>query len=98
VQTIQLTAQVDPDGVLRVQLPDDLKNTMIEATIVFTSTENIPAAWMNRDRAQSLANLTADDRISWAELVHSLAGAWAEDFPSLVEIRTGAVDLNRESL
>jgi hypothetical protein len=98
VQTIQLTAQVAPNGVLRVQIPDSLKNTTIEATIVFTSTENIPAAWMDKDKAQSLANLTEDDRISWTKLVHSLAGSWAEDFPSLVEIRTGAVDTNRESL
>jgi hypothetical protein len=82
VQTIQLIAQIDPDGVLRVQLPDGLKNTIIEATIVFNSTENIPAARMNKYRAPSLANLTEDDRISWTELVHSLAGAWSEDFPA----------------
>jgi hypothetical protein len=94
VQTIQLTAQVDPDGVLRVQLPDCLKNTTIEATIVFTSTENIPGAWMEKNRAPSLSSLTADDRISWIELVHSLAGAWVEDFPSLVEIRTETLILS----
>ncbi len=98
MQTIQLTTQVDPDGVLRVQLPDGLKNTTIEATIVFTSTENIRAARMDKDKVPSLANLTADDRISWMELVQALSGAWAEDFPSLVEIRTETLDTNRESL
>jgi hypothetical protein len=65
MQTIQLTVQVDDRGVLRVQMPDGLKNSTVEATIVFTSLENSIAV----------------DRITWAELVSSLAGAWAEDFP-----------------
>jgi hypothetical protein len=82
MKTIQLTGQVDDNGVLRVQMPDGLKNSTVEATIVFTSLENSIAV----------------DRTTWAELVNSLSGAWAEDFPSLTEIRTGAVDVERESL
>ena len=78
MQTIQLTAQVDDRGVLRVQMPDGLKNSTVEATIVFTSLENSVAV----------------DRIAWAEFVGSLAGAWAEDFPSLTEIQTEASELS----
>jgi hypothetical protein len=91
VQTIQLTAQVDDDGMLWVQMPDGLKNTTVEATIVFTATSD-------RSKSSSSSNLMAEDRTAWTELVHSLSGAWAEDFPSLTEIRTGTVDTERESL
>ena len=78
MQTIQLTAQVDDDGMLRVQIPDGLKNITVEATIVFTATS---------DRSKSpSSNIVADDRTVWIEIVHSLAGAWAEDFPSLNNI------------
>ena len=51
MQTIQLTAQVDDDGMLRVQMPEGLKNTTVDATIVFTAT-SCAVAW--GDRAKSL--------------------------------------------
>lgn len=31
---------------------------------------------------------TVDSVLPWTELVYSLAGAWAKDFPTLEEIRT----------
>ena len=89
MQTIQLTAQVDDDGMLWVQMPDGLKNTTVEATIVFTATSD-------RSNSPSPSNAMAEDRTAWREIVHSLTGAWAEDFPSLAEIRTGTVDTQRE--
>jgi hypothetical protein len=37
--------------------------------------------------------------VSWTELVYSLAGAWANDFPTLEEIRAeSGQDIPRESL
>jgi hypothetical protein len=35
---------------------------------------------------------------SWEELVFSLAGSWADDFPSLEDIRGVGQDVRRESL
>ena len=86
MQTIQLTAQVDDEGVLRVQMPDGLKNSTVDATIVFVTTRNNSANWMNESNSSSLDNLTTDDRRSWIDLVNSLSGAWAEDFPDLAEV------------
>jgi hypothetical protein len=91
MQTIQLTAQVDDDGMLRVQMPEGLKNITVEATIVFIATSD-------RSKSPSPSNTMAEDRTVWSEIVHSLAGAWAEDFPSLTEIRSGTVDTEREIL
>ena len=79
MQTIQLTAQVDDEGVLRVQMPDGLKNSTVDATIVFVTTRNNSADWMNESNSSSLDKLTTDDRTSWIELIQSLSGAWAED-------------------
>jgi hypothetical protein len=93
MQTIQLTAQIDAEGVLRVQMPDRLKNKTVEATLVFTTTESSKVSELDKSSLPSLA-----DSLSWTELVRSLAGAWSEDFPSLQEIRTGALDVERESL
>ncbi len=87
MQTIQLTAQVDDRGVLRVQMPDGLKNSTVDATIVFITTENNSTDLMNKSNSLSLGNSTADDRTSWIELVQSLSGAWEEDFPTLAKIR-----------
>lgn len=98
MQTIQLTAQIDDRGVLRIQMPDRLKNTTIEATIVFTATGDGTVDGMNKSHSASLENSTTDDSISWTELVRSLAGAWTEDFPSLAEIRAESVDIERENL
>jgi hypothetical protein len=42
---------------------------------------------------------TVDSSIAWTELVYSLAGAWANDFPTLEEIRAeSGQDILRESL
>jgi hypothetical protein len=42
---------------------------------------------------------TVDSPMSWTELVHSLAGTWATDFPTLEEIRAeSGEDIRRESL
>jgi molecular chaperone DnaK (HSP70) len=98
VQTIQLTAQVDADGVLRVRMPEGMKNTTVEATIVFTAAEYNSSARIDRSNPSSLTNLITEDSKSWVELVQSLSGAWTEDFPSLAEIRTGSLDIERESL
>jgi hypothetical protein len=98
MQTIQLTAQVDDEGVLRVQMPDELKNSTVDATIVFVTTRNNSADWMNESNSSSLDNSTINNRMSWIDLVNSLSGAWAEDFPDLAEIRTESRDIERESL
>jgi hypothetical protein len=105
MQTIQLIAQVDPDGVLRVQMPEGLNNVTIDATIVFITTGDSALAWADKSNLLSPSNSIDDSlserlrqRTSWTELVHSLAGAWAEDFPSLAEIRTKSLDVDRESL
>ena len=98
MQTIQLTAQVDDDGMLRVQMPEGLKNTTVEATIVFTATSDRPVASIERSKSPSSSNIMVDERTVWSEIVHSLAGAWAEDFPALTEIRSGTVDTDRKIL
>ncbi len=105
MQTIQLIAQVDPDGVLRVQMPEGLRNVTIDATIVFIATGDNTLTWADKSNLLSPSNSIDDSlserlrqRISWPELVHSLAGAWAEDFPDLAEIRTKSLDVDRESL
>lgn len=42
--------------------------------------------------------VTVDALTPWTELVYSLAGTWAEDFPTLEEIRTqSGEDILRES-
>ena len=98
MQTIQLTAQVDDDGMLRVQMPDGLKNTTVDAPIVLTAASDRPVAWIDRSKSPSPSNIVADEQTVWSEIVHSLAGAWAEDFPSLTEIRAESVDIERENL
>jgi hypothetical protein len=40
----------------------------------------------------------AIDPQSWEELVFDLAGSWADDFPSLEDIRGAGQDVQRESL
>ncbi|MGG6263336.1 DUF2281 domain-containing protein [Leptolyngbya sp. AN03gr2] len=41
----------------------------------------------------------AFDSVPWADLVQSLSGAWADDFPTLEEIRAGeGQDALRENL
>jgi hypothetical protein len=59
-------------------MPDGLKNSNVNATIVFVTTRNSLADWMNEPNSSSLDNSTTADRMSWSELVHSRSGAWAE--------------------
>ncbi len=53
-------------------------------------------------RTKNLANPPIDAEAAqapWSELVHSLAGAWADDFPDLADIRAGlGQDTLRECL
>lgn len=54
---------------------------------------------LNKNQSVNQPLETANASISWAELVYSLAGTWAEEFPSLEEIRTeSGQDIRRESL
>jgi hypothetical protein len=69
-----MIAQVDPDGVLRVQMPERLNNVTIDATILFTATEDNTLTWADKSNLLSPSN-SIDDQISWTELVHSLSGA-----------------------
>jgi hypothetical protein len=54
-----MIAQVDPDGVLRVQMPERLNNVTIDATILFTATEDNTLTWA--DKSNLLSNIL--DRI-----------------------------------
>jgi hypothetical protein len=48
-------------------------------------------------KATSL-NKSADDSKNWIELVNTLSGAWADDFPTLESIRVAeGQDIPRES-
>jgi hypothetical protein len=54
-----------------------------------------------RSKRENGVQLTAPEelQIPWPELVRSLAGAWADDFPDLETIRAGmGQDILRESL
>jgi hypothetical protein len=62
------------------------------------TTANSSTDWMNKANSPFSDNSTTDDRSSWIELVNSLSGAWTEDFPTLAEIRTESIDVERESL
>lgn len=63
-----------------------------QASEILNFAESIHAKYLNSDRS-----LTSSEKVPWAELVYSLAGAW-EDFPTLEEIRAEAgEDVLRES-
>ncbi|BAU11673.1 hypothetical protein LEP3755_21760 [Leptolyngbya sp. NIES-3755] len=50
-------------------------------------------------RSKHSIHVEDDQAMSWADLVNSLSGAWADDFPTLEEIRAGeGQDALRESL
>ena len=70
MQTIQLTAQVDDDGMLRVQMPEGLKNTTVEATIVFTATSDRPVALIERSKSPSSSNIATAKAIKTLHLKH----------------------------
>jgi hypothetical protein len=54
-----------------------------QAREILTFAEFIQTQHQNADNAIA----TLDNSTSWEELVYSLAGTWAEDFPPLEEIR-----------
>jgi hypothetical protein len=65
-----------------------------QASEILTFAEFIRAQHLNAQ--ESIAIL--DTSTPWAELVYSLAGTWAQDFPSLEEIRAElGEDILRES-
>lgn len=50
-------------------------------------------------QAKHLKAEPSSESTPWAELVHSLAGAWRDDFPTLEEIRADSEqDISREIL
>ena len=55
-----------------------------QASEILTFAEFIRAKYLNANQSTD----TVDSLTSWQELVYSLAGAWADDFPTLEEIRT----------
>jgi hypothetical protein len=66
-----------------------------QAREILTFAEFIRAQHLNAN--QSIAIL--DTSTPWAELVYSLAGTWAQDFPTLEDIRAElGEDILRESL
>ncbi|MGB3263404.1 MAG: DUF2281 domain-containing protein [Microcoleus sp.] len=54
-----------------------------QASKILTFAEFIRAKYLN---ARQFTD-TVDSITSWQEVVYSLAGTWAEDFPTLEEIR-----------
>jgi len=62
-----------------------------QAREILTFAEFIQSQHQNADNA--IASL--DNSTPWEELVYSLAGTWAEDFPNLEEIRA---DLGKDIL
>ena len=66
-----------------------------QASEVLAFVEFICAKHLNANQPSS----TVNSSIPWAELVNSLAGAWANEFPTLEDIRAGSGrDILRESL
>jgi len=64
-----------------------------QAREILTFAEFIRAKYLNANQSTDTVDST-----SWQELVYSLAGAWADDFPTLEEIRTeSGEDILRES-
>ncbi|MFB8792807.1 MAG: DUF2281 domain-containing protein [Microcoleus sp.] len=65
-----------------------------QASEILTFAELIRAKYLNANQSTD----TVDSATPWTELVYSLAGAWAEDFPTLEEIRAeSGEDILRES-
>jgi hypothetical protein len=58
------------------------------------------AEFIKRKRENGLQPTESEEsQVPWPELVRSLAGAWADDFPDLETIRAGmGQDILRESL
>lgn len=65
-----------------------------QASEILTFAEFIRAKYLNGNQSTD----TVDALTPWTELVYSLAGTWAEDFPTLEEIRAQlGEDILRES-
>ncbi|MEG4273280.1 MULTISPECIES: DUF2281 domain-containing protein [unclassified Microcoleus] len=65
-----------------------------QASEILTFAEFIRAKYLNENQSTD----TVDSLTPWTELVYSLAGTWAEDFPTLEEIRAeSGEDIWRES-
>ncbi len=65
------------------------------ASEILAFAQLIRAKSLNEDSRSDSVNSS----ISWTELVYSLAGTWAQDFPTLEEIRlSSGQDIVRESL
>ncbi|MEG4023068.1 DUF2281 domain-containing protein [Microcoleus sp. F8-D3] len=65
-----------------------------QASEILTFAEFIRAKYLNENQSTD----TVDSLTPWKELVYSLAGTWAEDFPTLEEIRAeSGEDILRES-
>jgi hypothetical protein len=66
-----------------------------QASEILTFAEFIRAKHLNANQPSG----TVDSLMPWTELVNSLAGSWAKDFPTLEDIRTSSgEDILRESL
>jgi len=66
-----------------------------QASEILTFAEFIRAKHLSANKPIDRGN----SPISWTELVHSLSGSWATDFPTLEEIRAeSGEDIRRESL
>jgi hypothetical protein len=65
-----------------------------QASEILTLAEFIRAKYLNENQSTD----TVDSLTPWTEWVYSLAGTWAEDFPTLEEIRAeSGEDILRES-
>lgn len=65
-----------------------------QASEILTFAQFIRAKYLNGNQSTD----TVDSLTPWQELVYSLAGTWAEDFPTLEEIRAeSGEDILRES-
>lgn len=65
-----------------------------QASEILTFAQFIRAKYLNANESTD----TVDALTPWQELVYSLAGTWAEDFPTLEEIRAGeGEDILQES-
>ncbi len=65
-----------------------------QASEILTFAEFIRAKYLNANQSTD----TVDSLTPWTELVYFLAGAWAENFPTLEEIRAeSGEDILRES-
>jgi Protein of unknown function (DUF2281) len=73
--------------------------TLVKALPPEQASEILTFAEFVRTKHLSSHSSTETNPASWSELVYSLAGTWAEDFPDLAEIRADSTpDILRESL